>query len=59
MQAFLDMLTEEGLPPINPLALADDELTDLWRRSRAVIARFHDYFRACKDAIADPRSLEG
>jgi hypothetical protein len=51
VQAFLDMLTEEGLPPSNPLA--DDELTNLWSRSRVVIARFHDYFRACKHAIAD------
>ncbi len=51
VQEFLDMLTEEGLIPVKPLA--GDELTDLWSRSQAVVARFHDYFRACKDAIAD------
>lgn len=51
VQEFLDMLTEEGLIPVKPLA--GDELTDLWSRSQAVIARFHDYFRACKDAIAE------
>lgn len=51
VQEFLAMLTEEGLIPVKPLA--GDELTDLWSRSQAVITRFHDYFRACKDAIAD------
>lgn len=50
VQAFLEMLTEEGLIPVKPLP--GDELSDLWSRSQAVIARFHDYFRACKDAIA-------
>jgi hypothetical protein len=50
VQEFLDMLTEEGLIPVKPLA--DDELTDLWSRSYLVIDRFHNYFRACKDAIA-------
>lgn len=51
VQEFLEMLTEEGLIPLKPLT--GDELSDLWSRSQAVIARFHDYFRACKDAIAD------
>lgn len=33
VQEFLDMLTEEGLIPVKPLA--GDELTDLWSRSQA------------------------
>lgn len=51
VEEFLEMLTEEGLIPMKPLA--GDELKDLWSQSQEVIARFHDYFRACKEAIAE------
>jgi hypothetical protein len=50
VQEFLDMLTEEGLIPMKPLE--GEELLDAWSRSEAVIRRYHDYFRACKDAVA-------
>jgi len=51
VQEFLDMLNEEGLIPVKPLE--DNELVDLWSRSQAVIGRYHEYFRACRDAIAE------
>ena len=50
VQEFLDMLSEEGLIPVKPLEGA--ELRDLWSQSEAVIRRYHDYFSACKEAIA-------
>ncbi len=51
VREFLDMLTEEGLIPMKELA--GDELGDAWSKSRAVIIRYHDFFRACKAAIAE------
>lgn len=59
VQEFLDMLEDEGLVPIKPLA--GEELRDAWSRSQALLSRFHDYFRACEHAIgqaleATPRS---
>src|SRR5205085_2651140 len=56
VQEFLDMLSEEGLVPVKPLV--DDELTDAWVRSEMVIVRYHDFFRACVDAIADALGAE-
>jgi hypothetical protein len=50
VQEFLEMLTEEGLIPVKPLE--GDELLDAWSHSWAIIGRYHEYFRACKDAIA-------
>jgi hypothetical protein len=51
VQEFQDMLAEEGLIPVKPLE--GEELTDAWSRSQAIIERYHEYFRTCKDAIAD------
>jgi hypothetical protein len=45
------MLAEEGLIPEKPLAGA--ELGDAWTRSETVIRRYLDYFRACRDAVAE------
>jgi hypothetical protein len=50
VQEFLDMLSEEGLIPVKPLA--EEEMTDTWVSSEIVISRYHDYFRACVDPIA-------
>lgn len=49
VQEFLDMLGAEGLIPVAPLE--GDELGDAWRRSSAVIERYHSYFRACTETI--------
>jgi hypothetical protein len=51
VQEFLDMLSAEGLIPVAPLQ--GDELTDAWSRSWAVIERYHAYFRACVETIAE------
>lgn len=49
VEEFADMMKEEGLVPVKPLEA--EELVDLWNRSDAVIQRYHDYFRACKDEL--------
>lgn len=51
VQEFLEMLSEEGLGAVEPLR--GDELTDAWSRSRAVVERYHAYFRVCVEAIAE------
>jgi hypothetical protein len=48
---FLDMLTEEGLVPVQPLA--SSELADDWSKSQAIIDHYHDFFRACKDTASE------
>jgi hypothetical protein len=45
---FLDMLDEEGLIPVRPLEA--DEFV-LWRDARITVTRFHEFFRACVEAI--------
>jgi hypothetical protein len=51
VQEFLGMLSEEGLIPVKPLQA--DELLEMWSRGAAIIRRYHDFHRACRDAIAD------
>ena len=51
VREFLDMLSDEGLIPVKPLQ--GSELRDLWSQSEANIRRYHEYFRACKDAISE------
>jgi hypothetical protein len=51
VQEFLDMLNDEGLIPMKPLEV--DELGDEWSRSQVIVRRYHDYFRACREAIAE------
>ena len=48
---FSDMLTEEGLVPVQPLA--SSELADGWSKSQAIIDHYHDFFRACKDTASE------
>jgi hypothetical protein len=52
---FLEMLTSEKLVPMQPLA--GNELQTAWSESWRVISRYRDFFRACKDAIAE--ALDG
>jgi hypothetical protein len=53
---FLEMLSDEGLVPIQPLS--DEELGHAWNDSRNVIRRYHDFFRACKTAIGEHLGAE-
>lgn len=34
-------------------SLQGEELGDVWSRSEAVVVRFHEYFRACQEALSD------
>lgn len=45
---FLEMLSEEGLIPMKPLA--PNEFTQ-WRDAYRTVRRFHDYFLDCREAI--------
>ncbi len=56
IREFLDMLSEEGLVPMQPLSAA--EFGDVWNSSRAVVVRYHEFFRACKSAIAESLGAE-
>jgi hypothetical protein len=47
---FLEMLSEEGLVPIEPLA--PSEMREAWANAWAVVRRFRDFFHACKPEIA-------
>jgi hypothetical protein len=47
---FLDMLAEEGLIPVKPLA--PNELA-MWQDAWAVVERYHAFFDACKQALGD------
>jgi hypothetical protein len=51
VREFMEMLAEEGLVPMRPLSEA--ELGDVWSASRTVVVRYHEFFRACKSAIAE------
>jgi hypothetical protein len=51
LQDFADMLAEEGLVPVKPLV--GDELIHTWSNAEAVIRRYHDFFRACRDALSE------
>jgi hypothetical protein len=51
VREFLDMLNDEALIPMKPLE--GDELGNEWSRSQAIVRRYHDYFRACREAIAE------
>ena len=49
------MLSNENLVPMQPLT--GNELQTAWSESWRVISRYRDFFRACKDAIAE--ALDG
>jgi hypothetical protein len=51
IREFLDMLSEEGLIPMQPLS--EEELGRAWRDSYQAIHHYWDFFRACTGEIAE------
>jgi hypothetical protein len=53
---FLEMLTDEGLVPMQPLT--EDELGTAWSDSWRLIERYQAFFQASKDAIGQELGAE-
>jgi hypothetical protein len=51
VREFLEMLTNEGLVPVQPLEGA--ELETAWADSWRTVRRYRDFFGACKDRIGE------
>ncbi len=51
VREFLEMLTDEGLVPVQPLREA--ELGTVWADSWHIVRRYRDFFAACKDRIGE------
>jgi hypothetical protein len=51
VQAFRELLEEEGLIPVKPLT--GDELLDAWPKAYTVISHYHEFFRSFVPLISD------
>jgi hypothetical protein len=51
VREFLEMLADEGLVPIRPLAAT--ELGTGWADAWRIVRRYREFFHACKDAVAE------